>query len=247
MCGSLLYFRSYWSRFFFATLNFNHEVLYAPSDYRDDEGFLRAMKRATIAERVEKVAEEAAETNEEELSADNLEEVAAPETNKVDAPNTELTSPQRDNPKRISEPSIKLRRDLTSFYLAEELAFRKLASDFRAEIQRGIRTVDPGAGFVFDGFVVEKGVATFIEVKVIRSYLMARRLKVTLYRFREAILALTLPPCSFRILLVVVIDGDMAEDRILSSIGSLKDYFPVAPEIRLFKLKDLMLESGLTT
>ena len=97
-------------------------MLYAPSDYRDDEGFLRAMKRATIAERVEKVAEEAAETNEEELSADNLEEVAAPETNKVDAPNTELTSPQRDNPKRISEPSIKLRRDLTSFYLAEELA-----------------------------------------------------------------------------------------------------------------------------
>ena len=27
---------------FFITLNFNHVVLYAPSDYKDDQGFMRA-------------------------------------------------------------------------------------------------------------------------------------------------------------------------------------------------------------
>lgn len=28
--------------FFFLTLNFNHVVLYAPSDYKDDKGFMEA-------------------------------------------------------------------------------------------------------------------------------------------------------------------------------------------------------------
>jgi hypothetical protein len=44
---------------FFATLNFNHKVLYAPSDYRSDEGFLRTFRTLTPEEKEQKVEREA--------------------------------------------------------------------------------------------------------------------------------------------------------------------------------------------
>jgi hypothetical protein len=44
---------------FFATLNFNHKVLYAPSDYRSDEGFFRTFRPLTPEEKQQKVEREA--------------------------------------------------------------------------------------------------------------------------------------------------------------------------------------------
>src|ERR1700761_3870420 len=43
---------------FFVTLNFNHKVLYAPSDYRNEDHFLRSFHRASFAEKIQKFEEE---------------------------------------------------------------------------------------------------------------------------------------------------------------------------------------------
>ena len=48
---------------FFLTLNFNHKVLYAPSDYQNEDNFLRSLPRATLAEKVLKIEAEIAEEN----------------------------------------------------------------------------------------------------------------------------------------------------------------------------------------
>ena len=43
---------------FFGTLNFNHRVLYAPSDYRNDESFFRALTPAEQREKIEREVDE---------------------------------------------------------------------------------------------------------------------------------------------------------------------------------------------
>ena len=40
---------------FFLTLNFNHRVLYAPSDYKDEKNFLKSFQPASPTEREEKL------------------------------------------------------------------------------------------------------------------------------------------------------------------------------------------------
>jgi hypothetical protein len=45
--------------FFFLTLNFNHKVLYAPSDYKDDKSFLHALSPQEQQQRFEKEVDEA--------------------------------------------------------------------------------------------------------------------------------------------------------------------------------------------
>jgi len=45
----LILFPSVLILLFFLTLNFNHKVLYAPSDYKDEENFLKLLNRASAA------------------------------------------------------------------------------------------------------------------------------------------------------------------------------------------------------
>lgn len=47
--------------FFFLTLNFNHKVLYAPSDYKNEDNFLHSLSRATFTEKFRKIEAELAE------------------------------------------------------------------------------------------------------------------------------------------------------------------------------------------
>jgi len=138
---------------FFWTLNFNHRVLYAPSDYQNDENFLRSLPRATPLEKTLKV--------EAEIAADKLEEVAEDDTATPDAPGS-------------SEPSEDLYRKLVNrsgqatYMLAEELIFEKLSNEFASEIQREVKLGGGREWALFDGIVSEKGVTTIIEVKLVR-------------------------------------------------------------------------------
>ena len=47
---------------FFITLNFNHKVLYAPKDYRDDESFLSSVNKISLDEMDSKIANAVQET-----------------------------------------------------------------------------------------------------------------------------------------------------------------------------------------
>src|ERR1051326_8937361 len=60
---------------FFATLNFNHRVLYAPSDFKNEDNFFKAIRNATPAEAAEKIQEEV-----EEIEAQSPESVKSAQT-----------------------------------------------------------------------------------------------------------------------------------------------------------------------
>ena len=59
----LIVFPTFLVLLFFLTLNFNHKVLYAPSDYQDEQNFLYSLPRATYAEKALKVEAEIAENS----------------------------------------------------------------------------------------------------------------------------------------------------------------------------------------
>ena len=93
---------------FFLTLNFNHRVLYAPSDFRDEKDFLSLMKKASIAEVFEKATHENDEAHisspSPARSVDiNPEKMSSPESD-ASSPAQSL-SPVQQEPTSFSFPS----------------------------------------------------------------------------------------------------------------------------------------------
>ena len=50
---------------FFVTLNFNHKVLYAPSDFKNEENFFKSLSNASPTEKAEKLRNEVREIENE--------------------------------------------------------------------------------------------------------------------------------------------------------------------------------------
>ena len=94
---------------FFATLNWNHRTLYAPSDYQNEDNFVNSIGKSTAQERVVKLEEEVDEVvSDTALSAASLTEEPSPPIM------TESVHSQEDaetrtstTPPPFAEPSIK--------------------------------------------------------------------------------------------------------------------------------------------
>ena len=144
---------------FFLTLNFNHKVLYAPSDYKNEDNFLQSLPRASFTEKVQKIQAELEET--EPVKAEQIEEPDPAQT---------LPQSQLQAKPEISYETLVRRSAQASYMLAEELIFRKIASEFSTEIQREVKLGTLGGGrYIIDGIVRDKGVTTVVEVKFVRS------------------------------------------------------------------------------
>ena len=226
---------------FFATLNFNHKVLYAPSDYQNEDNFLRSLPRATIAEKVLKIEAEIAEEAAAEQSVSGAERSPPKIT---DEPATIEGSP-------ISYQRLVRRSAEATYMLVEELVFRKLSREFSAEIQRGVRLGSPGARYIFDGIVHDRGVTTVIEVKFFRhapiSNNQINQLRQSLKRIQESVQLLpTEQSVSLRVLLIIAGDEDNAfEGRVTAQIDRYRSEFAFPIEVRFYSLTDLEREFDL--
>lgn len=94
----LVFFPTFIIILFFATLNFNHRVLYAPSDYKDEKNFVDPFGRATPEEVKRKLAEET-----REVQAD-VQELQATAFDTADIASTvEHSPPNQVEPRQTSE------------------------------------------------------------------------------------------------------------------------------------------------
>lgn len=223
---------------FFLTLNFNHKVLYAPSDYQNEDNFLRSLPRASLAEKVLKIEAEIAE---EETAAQSL---PAPEKA---SPVPALASIPAPSPEGapISYRSLVRRSTQASYMLAEELIFRKLSKEFSSEIQREVKLGTLGGRYIFDGIVRERGITTVIEVKFLRHALVSTiQLRDTLSRIQES--AKLLPSeqtANFRVLLALASDeGNAGQERVAAIIDRYRPEFAFPIEVRLYNLAELERE-----
>jgi len=206
---------------FFLTLNFNHRVLYAPSDYKDEDNFIKSLQKATSIEKVLKLNEEVKEI-----------ETSEPE---------EIVDSDNNTENKISYKNLVKRSTHATYMLAEELTFEKLSKEFSSEIQREIKLGNNGNRYIFDGLVKEKGNTIAIEVKFFRTGSVTR-LKHSIDRIIAS--ANFLPDIekkNFRILFIIVTDQEKFSLDNIKKRFTLNEYI-VPVELRLYNLNELEKE-----
>ena len=110
---------------FFITLNFNHKVLYAPSDYKDEEHFVSSFRKANPAEQNQKLKEE-------------VEEVEADETRK-DGVSGVVRSVLADDKETSTEDQLRKRQIMADVTLAEKLAINNLEENLGLDLRTNVK------------------------------------------------------------------------------------------------------------
>lgn len=102
----LMLFPTFLVGIFFATLNWNHRTLYAPSDYQNEENFVTSLGKSTAQERVVKLEEEVDEVVSDTATA-SLTEEPSPPTMTESVHSQKDTEASTTTPPPVTEPSIK--------------------------------------------------------------------------------------------------------------------------------------------
>ncbi len=134
---------------FFLTLNFNHKVLYAPSDYKNEDNFVKSLKTATVKEKKEKLKEE----------LDSIQENEIPKTKVVND-----AAPDKDNAIKIIK-----RNNRANILLSEELVLEKLSEEYGPYLKREVRPDWGNNNFVYDGIVFKDSSLKIIEIKYFKN------------------------------------------------------------------------------
>ncbi|HEX9965023.1 MAG TPA: hypothetical protein VGB04_08565 [Allosphingosinicella sp.] len=216
----------------FAWLVANHHTkLYAPRDYRTDEGFLGSFKPSTKAEVEEKLQAEAAAVEEADLMSGRDEGPAA-------LPASPGTHPSASHV--TSEAKSDYRHRL---YLAELLVMDRLRAEFGPALQRHVTYAKNGLRISLDGVVVQGDDVVLIEVTAVRDrFNLAKRQKDLISRF-VAVRAALPSTAKVKILLCIVWLGSKpAEPQpIIASARELLDTAGFSgTEIREFELSKLL-------
>lgn len=180
----LMLFPSILVLIFFGTLNFNHKSLYAPSDYRDENNFLKSLRYVSFNEKQEKIIAEVTEANEHvehedigfsetadivninsnlknPLEATTLEEpILAYHTSNHQTNETDIlhhtSRNQRSSAKAIVDKVLR----------AQTLSISKLAGELSLDFQTDISySLDYGRDVMFDAIAIDPNCIHAVEVK----------------------------------------------------------------------------------
>lgn len=214
---------------FFFTLNFNHKVLYAPSDFKNEENFFKSLASVSHAERAEKLQEEVRE----------IEYEASAEARQI----TESQSETKDA--SSLQKSLNIIRD--RYIFAEELVIKKLSKELGQELIRGISFKTPDPPYIFDAIAVGAEKVTAIEVMYFRDErFIPTRFRDKFLRILQNAEQLPIPiRNSFSLIIAVAMDSlstdhEQLTNRLYSLIGVTP--FPVI--VRIFRLGELEKELG---
>lgn len=225
---------------FFLTLNFNHRVLYAPSDYRDEKNFVQSFAKQTPNERIQRFAEVVSD------AADPIESKSPIEA-------SEHIEQSFNEPRITVELKKKQHSEIRARYsLAEQLVMSKLSSEFQTSIERDINFSPKGANGVkvaFDGVAVFGDSVSAIEVK----YFPTGRVQISSL---EKVLAMTEGVAQslkdqdrkFKLIVAVVIENDaqISAEEIQERIGSIGKGHSYPIDVRVYRLGDLESSLGLS-
>ncbi|NWO06552.1 MAG: hypothetical protein HLX50_12960 [Alteromonadaceae bacterium] len=150
---------------FFLTLNFNHKVLYAPSDYKNEDNFLKSFGKATTQEKEDKLREEVEEA--EDIASS---EKAEPDNVPPEAENFRDQKDSGDPRQTFVENFDKHASLLANVSLAEKLAILKLSKDMNLDFRTDVRFETPSnRKIIFDGLAIHKDKIHAVEVKLFRN------------------------------------------------------------------------------
>lgn len=140
---------------FFYTLNKNHKVLYAPSDFKKDESFVNLIKPTSILEKAEKLRDQSNEIDEVNKEHQIL---------KVD---NSMSTQSTENAVSVLDRNLN-RNTRANYALAEELGLLKINQELGGELIRDMKYFSKqGRKIYLDGIIQNRGKITAIEIKYI--------------------------------------------------------------------------------
>lgn len=213
---------------FFLTLNYNHKVLYAPSDYQNEENFLRSLPQASVAEKVEKIEEELVDT---ENTASIKQEEGSPIADATDTP--EMQDAERPNIRRNTHVYVKAFHNSASAALRLE---KRILDVFEKRVAVPIRRDIKLGDFVFDGLYVNDDVATVVEV-----ILPSRGIsKFTIDKFIRQVSKArhSLPYRQVVAQIVIAIDVGIERTNVQKLLDNLADVYPVPVKYEIVSVED---------
>jgi hypothetical protein len=216
---------------FFLTLNFNHRVLYAPSDYKDERLFADLTNKATSHEKLQKIFYESQDVIESNL----LNEGIRFEEENNNADKQAETDKYKDIVKRSPQ---------ASYMFAEELVLNTLSQDMQNDIERSVKFQKGNLKYIFDGVCETSTNITFIEVKYFRESLIGTRLGTQLKSIEKIIYSI--PEISSKTVNVILAIATELQheqfNKLTDPIGEMAKNFNYPLIIRVFNIEDLKRE-----
>jgi hypothetical protein len=226
----LILFPSFLVIFFFITLNFNHKVLYAPSDYKDEENFLRLFKNTPPQDKVKRIKEEIKD------SLEINDQFTLPETPKQSTGEHQVNAVTMDDHSRSLS---------ATYFLAEELIIKKLSIEYGFNIKRDVTFAHDNGKYDFDGISADSNSFTVIEVKYMKT---ARSSELSINKALESVqhLFFTLTndqKKSFRFILALGTDMPKEEHpSILNKVSEKIRGYLFDTEVKIYNIRDLEKE-----
>jgi hypothetical protein len=207
---------------FFATLNFNHKALYAPSDFSDEDNFFRSLQRASTYEIDVKKQEEISEQDAEP---------------KVQAAGATVAPVPRVDAEELHRRYEHL----------VDAALLKLESELGQTIQRGIKLGIGSPNYVFDGVILAPDRVTAIELQYFRNVKsISRRMREAMPEIISA--AESLPDslrARFSLILVLLTDASGVElPNLRNEARAALGVTPFTVDLRVISTKALEDEFG---
>ncbi|MCB9833047.1 MAG: hypothetical protein H6807_11300 [Planctomycetes bacterium] len=217
---------------FFVTLNFNHRVLYAPSDFRDESNFFRRMHPYPFAEKVRELESEIGEPVRQE------------------EPRTGEPSPGTVEEATSKEPSPNASKSrLQEYLLLERLVVDDMATEFGVAPVRDVEFRNGQSRSRFDACFRDEYGAALVEVKMITGPQFARRLRDSLQRIGEQLRSMSRDDLTeTRLVLALVHDlpRDRAKEVLRRAIVEV-ERLPILVEVRMYRASDLLRKNGEST
>lgn len=241
---------------FFLTLNFNHKVLYAPSDYKNEDNFLKLFGKASTEEAEEKLRGELEEVV-EAAKAEEAEEVKETKKDEV----AEKVIEERDKTLGISTTEIKRmkweshlnnltsqlwQRDLiANVTLAEKLSINKLSKDLGFEFKTNIALkTNSNRKIVFDAFAMHNAVAHAVEVKLFKNiHVNPKRFERMLLESESMVTRYDggITSEKFILHLVVVLDNSKVDiNKVKETFNRYLEKYKVNVMLHVFRMEDLL-------
>ena len=151
---SLLFF------LFFLTLNFNHKVLYAPSDFQKENDSIHTLKYSSISDEIMKLKEI---TNELEI---NNSQVTLEINSLTPTQHIEIEHKHENDSDTLA--SVSKTDILSNYLLAEKLALLKIRQELEGELIKGVSFLTKeGKKITFNGLIRGNNKLILIDIEFI--------------------------------------------------------------------------------
>lgn len=217
---------------FFATLNFNPRVLYAPSDFADEKNYMDLFRASSTSEKLQKIEVEMLEeegASPAALPAGDGIQASAPAQQEVISSKARLLS--------------LMQQDAHSRYmLAESLIIDRLAAEFQTSPRRDVALRNRYGSQVFDAAFEDQKGLVLVEIKVFTDRTYPRRLRETFDRIQAAFFALPEDARrNSRLLLAIAYEMPKEQaTRIERELMTMLADFSMPTEVRMYDLKELI-------